>query len=87
MKQLSITVMCLLIFPFIGLCGGLLSYAALRITGYPESDFVFKMLLGVWGGLGASAGIYEAVKSVLFFRKLKKLHKNKQLWCLGCRNR
>jgi len=72
MKQLRIIVMCLLIIPFIGLCGGLLSYGGLRIIGHPESDFVFKMLLGVWGGLGAAVGIYEGIKTFIFFRRVKK---------------
>lgn len=76
MKKIKIFAMCLLVIPFIGLCGGLLSYTALRLTGYPESDFIFKMLLGVWGGFGAAAGIYEAAKAIIFFRKVKKYTKD-----------
>jgi hypothetical protein len=77
MKLLKIFALYLIAIPFVGFATGLVSYSALRLTGCPESSFMLKMMLGVWGGGCIVIGVYESAKTIREIRAVQRISKEK----------
>lgn len=62
--------------PLIGIATGALSYAAYRLLGKPESEFVLLMMLSVWGITCFALGVHESIKSIRQRKAIKSFRKN-----------
>jgi len=55
----------LAVIPVMGAFGGLLTYGAYRLLGYPDSGLIFSLIMVAWIGVCLISGIYESALTLV----------------------